>query len=52
MISYFARLTALAAAIPAAFAASAPHLKVRNPMTADVVPDSISLFIIAMLMLL
>ncbi len=43
MVSYFARLVALAAVIPAVFAAPAPaahHLKIRNPEASDVVPDS------------
>lgn len=40
MLPYFTRLAALAAVLPAIFAAPAPHLKIRNPEVADVVPDS------------
>lgn len=43
MVSYFTRLAALAAVIPAIFAAPSPaahHLKIRNPEAVDVVPDS------------
>ena len=42
MASYFTRFVALAAAIAPVFGAPAPahHLKIRNPMAADVVPDS------------
>ncbi|KAF8849436.1 putative cuticle-degrading protease [Acephala macrosclerotiorum] len=43
MVNYFTRLAALAAVIPAIFAARAPsahHLKIRNIDATDVVPDS------------
>lgn len=40
MLSYFTRLAAIAAVIPTIFAAPAPHLKIRNPEAANVVPDS------------
>jgi len=42
MTSYFTRSVALAAAVAPVFGAPAPahHLKIRNPMAADVVPDS------------
>jgi hypothetical protein len=42
MASYFTRFIALAAAVAPVFGAPAPahHLKIRNRMAADVVPDS------------
>ena len=42
MASYLTRFIALAAAIAPVFGAPAPahYLKIRNPLAADVVPDS------------
>ncbi|CZR55531.1 probable alkaline protease (oryzin) [Phialocephala subalpina] len=43
MVNYFTRLAALAAVIPAIFAAPTPsahHLKIRNIEATDVIPDS------------
>ena len=42
MVSYLAKLAALAAVLPAVFAAptTPPHLKIRNPTERDVVKDS------------
>lgn len=40
MLPIFTRLAALAAVLPAIFAAPAPHLKIRNSHITDVVPDS------------
>jgi len=41
MFSYLTRLAGLAAlAVPLVFAAPAQHLKIRNALTTDVVPDS------------
>jgi hypothetical protein len=43
MVSYFTRFLALAAALAPVFGAPATtphHLKIRNPLAEDVVPDS------------
>lgn len=42
MVSYLAKLAALAAVLPAVFAVptTPPHLKIRNPMERDVVKNS------------
>jgi oryzin len=42
MVSYLAKLAALAAVLPAIFAAptTPPHLKIRNPAAKDIIPNS------------